>query len=371
MTLQHNHLLEIINKSFSIDETVLKWLQSYLTDRNCCVIVNEAKSKQCYLTTGVSQGSILGPLLFILFTNNLDLVAERHKFSLHCYADDSQLYLKFSPTTSNSVDDLAQKVQECLFDIKKWMSERFLKLNMNKTELIEICPFQHANCFTEFPNITVGSTCIKPQRYAKCLGFYYDNKLSLSKQVTEIVNTCNFRLMNLRKIGTKFSKELKVQLTQAYVMSCLDYCNSVYYGLNSNLLSKLQSVQNKCVRFIMNLKPFSSVETHKKELHFLPVFYRIRYKIALLTFKCLDDKAPLYLQNLVTLKKTNPTYELRPEHQLCRLEVPHTKYRKSESAFMHAAPDVWNKLPYPIRSIKNADVFKKKLKTHYFRQAYA
>ena len=154
-------------------------------------------------------------------------------------------------------------------------------------------------------------------------------------------------------------------------MSCLDYCNSVYYGLNSNLLSKLQSVQNKCVRFIMNLKPFSSVETHKKQLHFLPVFYRIRYKIALLTFKCLNDKAPLYLQNLVTLKKTNPTYELRPKHQLCRLEVPHTKYRKSESAFMHAAPDVWNKLPYPIRSIKNADVFKKELKTHYFRQAYA
>ena len=204
------------------------------------------------------------------------------------------------------MDDLAQKVQECLFDIKKWMSERFLKLNMNKTELIEICPFEHANCFTEFPYITVGSTCVKPQRYAQCLGFYYDNKLSLSKQVTEIVKTYNFRLVNLRKIVTKFSKELKVQLTQAYVMSCLDYCNSVYYGLNSNLLSKLQSVQNKCVRFIMNLKPFSTVETYKKELHFLPVFYRIRCKIALLTFKCLNDKAPLYLQNLVTLKKTKP-----------------------------------------------------------------
>ena len=144
------------------------------------------------------------------------------------------------------------------------MSERFLKLNINKTELIKICPFQHANCFTEFPKITVGSNCIKPQRYAKCLGFYYDYKLSSSKQVTEIVKTCNFRLINLRKIGTKFSKELKVQLTQAYVMSCLDYCNSVYYGLNSNLLSKLQSVQNKyCVRFIMKLKRFSTVETHK------------------------------------------------------------------------------------------------------------
>ena len=67
------------------------------------------------------------------------------------------------------------------------------------------------------------------------------------------------------------------------------------------------------------LKPFSSIETHKKELHFLPVFYRICYKIALLTFKCLNDEGPLYLQNLVTSKKTNPTYELRPKHQLCRL----------------------------------------------------
>ena len=74
---------------------------------------------------------------------------------------------------------------------------------------------------------------------------------------------------------------------------------------------------------------------------------------------------------LVVLILTNPAYELRLEHQLCRLELPHTKYRKSESAFMHAAPDVWNKLPLPIRSIKNADVFKKELKTHYFRQAFA
>ena len=180
--------------------------------------------------------------------------------------------------------------------------------------------------------------------------------------------------MNLRKIGFKFSKELKVQLTQAYVMSCLGYCNSVYYGLNSNLLSKLQSricsLHNKCVRFIMNLRPFSTVETHKKELHFLPMFYRILYKIALLTFKCLYDKAPLYLQNLVTL--TNPAYyELCPEHQLCRLEVPRTKYKKSESAFMHPAPDVWNKLPLPICSTKMQTFSKKKLKTHYFRQAYA
>ena len=68
--------------------------------------------------------------------------------------------------------------------------------------------------------------------------------------------------MNFRKIGTKFSKQLKVQLTQAHVMSCLDYCNSVSHGLNSKLLSKLQSVENKCVRFIMNLKPFSTVETN-------------------------------------------------------------------------------------------------------------
>ena len=74
-----------------------------------------------------------------------------------------------------------------------------------------VCQFH-----TEFSSIAVDGTCIKPQRYAKCLGFYFDSKLALSKHVTEIVKTCNFTLMNFRKIGIRFSKKLKVQLTQAY-----------------------------------------------------------------------------------------------------------------------------------------------------------
>ena len=88
-TLQHGHLLQKVKDHYGVDDIVLKWLHSYLTDRCCNVVVNGAESKHFKLTTGVRQGSILGPLLFMLFTNNLEMVALRHIVSLHCYADDS------------------------------------------------------------------------------------------------------------------------------------------------------------------------------------------------------------------------------------------------------------------------------------------
>ena len=121
--------------------------------------------------------------------------------------------------------------------------QALFKTEYGKTELIEVCPFQHQNCSVKFPPIKVNSKLICPSRHVKSLGFHYDDRLSLKNQVNDAVRVCNYRLHNLYKIGSKLSQSLKHQLVQSYVLFNLDYCNAMYVGLNRTMLGKLQTIQ--------------------------------------------------------------------------------------------------------------------------------
>ena len=117
------------------DEIVLQWLKSYLTCRHFQVKVNKTVSGGCYITIGVPQGSILGPLLFILFTKELEDIAKKYGFCFHCYADDCQIYFCFKSPSDVS------NLSACLSEVKLWMTAHFLKLNDNKTEVLNLYPF--------------------------------------------------------------------------------------------------------------------------------------------------------------------------------------------------------------------------------------
>ena len=251
---------------------------------------------------------------------------------------------------------------------KKWRIFGLQLLVVIYCITLEICPFQHQRCSRKISSVEVNSVTIFPKKCAKSLGFYYDDKLSLNKQINEVVKICNYRLKNLYRIGSKLTKPLKHQLIQSYVLSSLDYCNATYCGFNSSLVSKLQTVQNKCARLVFGEKKSASLRnstlTMRKDLHMLPVAFRSQYKIAILIFKCLSNEASDYLQNLISLKQKNSEYDLRPESQLYLLNAPtlFPKFNKSKFGFKYIAPTIWNKLPLNICCTKNFSVFKNMLK---------
>ena len=150
-------------------------------------------------------------------------------------------------------------------------------------------------------------------------------------------------------------------------MSKLDCNNALLYKISKFLQNKLQSVQNNAARVITMKRKSDQIEHIRRELHWLPIEFRIKYKILLLMFKCLNNLAPKYLQDL--LEMYEPQRNLRSTDRGC-LKQRKTRTATGDRAFCNAAPALWNGLPDSIWFIKSLEVFKKALKTHLFTTAF-
>ena len=131
-TVDHAVLIDCLQKQFKVGGQVLKWLTSYLSGRSFQVKINSCLSNGVILLYGVPQGSILGPILFLLYISEIEKIAQLHGFSVHVFADDMQLYISFK---RNNLLSTLSSIEQCLRHIKYWMASKFLKISEGKFKM--------------------------------------------------------------------------------------------------------------------------------------------------------------------------------------------------------------------------------------------
>ena len=193
----------------------------------------------------------------------------------------------------------------------------------------------------------------------------------MSAHVSKIIQACHYQLINLWRIRRRLTKELRIQLVHMLIHSRLDYGNALLFGIKKEDIKRLQKIQNSAVRFVFCSKGRRGVTRMRKDLHFLPVEMRIKFKIGLLTYKCLHGLAPPYLSEMLSFRKQK-VKAMRADCDHTLLERPfNTKYHSTESAFSICAPKLWNGLPREIREAETPSSFKKMLKTHLFGLSFS
>lgn len=344
---------------YGLDHDALSWFHNYLSGRTQSVkIVKEDGSllisDQRPLTRGVPQGSILGPLLFIIY--GADIIKAIKHCKYHLYADDVQLYLSAPPRDfSQSVC----KLNEDLDSIAKWADKNGLLLNPQKSKFMILGSKNQINTILDInPILEINQSPIERVDEAKNLGIIIDSHLRFESHIKNLVKSCFFRLKVLYKIRNLLSEKVRVTLCESLVLSVLNYGDIVYGArLQSKTRRLVQRVQNACCRFCYSIPPRSHITPYLNKTSTLSMSSRRHLHLACLLFDVLKYKKPDYLFSRIKISTFHERHGTRSTRR-CLLEAHPHRTAAFKGSFRYLATKCWNNIPPPLRRLKTKQTFK-------------
>ena len=340
-------------KLYHFSENTVKLFESYLSNRNQLIKIKNLKSDILSIKSGVPQGSILGPLLFLLYMN--DIASISNTGSTDLYADDTTVC-----ETSNDLRKIQIQLQIRLNLISNWCTQNNMSIHPAKTKCMVISTCNKLKLNKEL-YLTINDVVIENVTVHKLLGVYIDNTLSWNTQIKKICSKLNSKIALLKRISYYLTYDMKLLFYNAYIMSTFDYCCTVW-GNGKAIQNTICKTQKRIARIILNVPiKTSSIEMFTK-LKWLPFSKRYFYHIVLLIFKSRNNLAPRYISNLLTFSN-NTSYNLR---SIDRKDLVHKKARTNylKQSFSYNSTLVWNKIPSDLRNVSNLYSFKYSLKKY-------
>ena len=306
-----------------------------------------------------------------MYIKPLSAIIVSHSIVHHSFSDDMQLQMSAPP---DKISELLHSIQSCICDVKAWATANMLRSNDKKIELMLVTSKRSKHLHNLPTSNTLGNAQISFKQSVKNLGFTLDCHLTMNAHVSNIAPTCYFELRRLASILRFLTSSVTATLVCAFVLSRIDYSNSLLFGsthdVTSHFMMKI-SVQNYAARVILHLSMSSNITTHLKSFHWLPVKVRSTYKIACLCYHCHSSTAPSYVTGMLHRKPLHTHNTRSSSYTMPLLNRPaHSKATLDDRSFSFASSFVWNSIPNDVRCAPSLSSFKSRLKTNLFRSVY-
>ena len=331
-------------EQYGIRNRSLTLIENYLSKRQQCTVANNTRSSMLSLSCGVPQGSILGPLFFLLYINDCTNLTDDHITML--YADDSVLYV-----SGKDINTLTERLSVALNSFYIWASTNKLTMNESKTKIMTFASSKKLNKIRK-PKISLNGEDIKSVLSYKYLGVTLDQELNFAMYVRNMIKRLRFKSILLYRSRKYMSKPVLLRVYKSHVLPVIDYCDILYAGTNVVVLDTLQRVQNKCLKTCMGMHILTATEKVHADAKMPTLENRRKYHIKLYGYKRAQN--PKFLEH-----KTRTT----------RLSTaPLLKYSKLNCAAYRNCPEVlcaqtWNSLKPNLRNIDDFSEFKNLAKT--------
>ena len=319
-TVHHEPLIDKL-KLYDIDDKRMAWFKDYLLNRSHNVSVNGISSKQADSVCGIPQGSILEPLLFIIYINDLpNVVSGRTKVSM--YADDTALY-----TVCKDVNDLNYTLDTDLENVSNWHMHNKLSLNVRKTEPL-VLGSKQSLCRISEENINVHINGTKLTRVKKCkhFGVIIDENLSWNNHVQHYIEKrVKLGLYCLNKARSLIPSKTLDVLYKSIIAPHFDYCNIILGTCNRSSFHKVQKHQNRAARISTGVGRHEFATTALSTMKWHNLRERHEYHLASTMYKIMKNHVPSYLTNRFSVRDSG--YNLRG-HKNVLIPKPRTEFKK-------------------------------------------
>ena len=355
-TIDHSILLRKMQFYGFQSEDVL-WFQSYLHEREQIVSCHNHSSEKCKLRIGVPQGSVLGPLLFLIYINDIN----RHVYlgSCNLYADDTLVYC-----TGKNTTELSSNMQKCVVDICEWYDKNKLIINRSKSNIMLVSTKQKLSRLDETDlDVYIGDHKLLQCNELSYLGVKIDCSLAWDTQTDIVCKKLVFIVSRLSRLKAVLPVHLLMSIYTSLIQPTIDYAISIWGCTSKQNIYKIQRLQNRAARIITGNYDFINTRGIDlvKNLKWMCVSQRRDYFIAILMFKSIHGLAPHYLCDEITLQRDIST-RLTRSHDCNNVYVPCASLECFSNAFVHKGPVIWNALPQYIKNSLTMDSFKINLK---------
>ena len=341
-----NHSILLQKLALYVRHTpTIDFFQSYLDKRKQRVLVNGCYSQEGTVKCGVPQGSILGPILFGIFINDLPFNITNNTVSCDMFADDNSLH-----TSAKDIPTVQNALQESLNDVSHWCQNNQMVLHPKKTKSMTITTRQKRQRNNFKMSLYLENTPIEQVSEHRVLGVTIDEEFRWHKHINNVCKTVSRNLFLLSQLKHYVESDARKLFFDAHVLSHINYSSVIWRGASEICMKKLNSLHRRAIKLVSSEKD-STTEEKMHNLNILPLHKQFLYNLAVLTFKTIKGSSPPYLRKL--LRKASSRYNSS------NYLLPRPRVDIYKTSFTFSAPSIWNSLPLNCRKLTSVSCFKK------------